>query len=401
MPNTVVNLSFQKAYIELTIKMPLFDFQTAFGGNINNNVDIQNELQAYFQKHIKAIGADKKEWQQHFVSYNTEDGIDKNIGKYEELTIKTRLEPPKNGNLREFDLYYDAIIHQVVTHEALIYVTEDWENGIHDQPIQAGIVKMDIQTGKIDPLSINVEKGSFWKGFKNMVELGMNHIASGTDHLLFLLTLLLPAPLLVSNKKWGKFGSLRYSLFKLLKIITAFTIGHSVTLLLGTLGFMPFSSRVIEIAIAISILVSAVHALKPLFYNKEIYIAAGFGLIHGWAFSSTLSPLHLDTMQMGLSILGFNLGIEIMQLGIMLLILPAFIFLSQTKIYPQFRILGAIDAGIAALAWVAERVTGTPNFITLGIESLLPYGLWLTAFFIIIAFLIYFLRGKNILKNQL
>jgi hypothetical protein len=369
MPNTVVNLSIQKTTIGLTVKMPLQDFQIAFGAGANGLKAITSDnLKIYFQQHIKAIGADSTPWRQEFIGYDIAETVDKTVGSYQELTANMLLTPSVIAHLRAFDLHYDVLIHQIANHEALVYVHEDWENGIHEQGVQAGIIRWDVSTGTIDPLSILLEKGSFWKGFKSMVELGMRHIAEGTDHLLFLLTLLLPAPLLVSNKKWAKYGGLRYSLLKLLKIITAFTVGHSITLLFGTLGWLPFSSQLIEICIAISILISAFHVLKPLFYNKEIYIAAGFGLIHGLAFSDTLKSLHLDSMQMGLSILGFNVGIEIMQLFIMALIIPELILLSRTKYYPFFRILGGILAAIAAIAWLIQRCSNTDNFITKALE---------------------------------
>ena len=131
-----------------------------------------------------------------------------------------------------------------------------------------------------------------------------------------------------------------------------------------------------------------------IFYQKEIYIAAGFGLIHGLAFSDTLTPLHLDAKQMGLSILGFNIGIELMQLGIMAVILPSFILLSQTKMYSPFRVFGAIVASIAAVAWIFERISNTPNFITLWMEKALPYAPWSIGLLAVVAVLSYFYAKK-------
>ena len=143
----------------------------------------------------------------------------------------------------------------------------------------------------------------------------MRHIAEGTDHLLFLLVLLLPAPLLLTKgRRWGGFGGVGYSLRRLLLIVTAFTLGHSFTLLLGALGWVRLPSQPVEVLIAVSILVSAGHAVRPLFPGREAWVAAGFGLVHGLAFASTLANLHLEAGPMALSILGFNLGIELMQL---------------------------------------------------------------------------------------
>ena len=209
-----------------------------------------------------------------------------------------------------------------------------------------------------------------------MFSLGMEHIKEGTDHLLFLLVLLLPAMLLTTGNKWGRFGGIRYSIGRLLKIITAFTVGHSTTLLIGALGWLKLPPQPVEILIAFSILVSAVHAVYPIFPGKEMYVAAGFGLIHGLAFASILSNLNLGAGTLAMSILGFNLGIELMQLFIVMIIIPWLIMLSKTSTYTWFRIAGAVLAAIAAMAWIAERVTGKSNGITSFILKASPYGLW-------------------------
>jgi len=129
--------------------------------------------------------------------------------------------------------------------------------------------------------------------FPSMFRLGMRHIGEGTDHLLFLLTLLLPAPLLVVGSRWAGFAGRRRSVLQVLKVVTAFTAGHSITLALAALGLVRVPSRPIEILIAVSILVSAVHALRPLFPGREAGIAALFGLLHGLAFATTLQNLGL------------------------------------------------------------------------------------------------------------
>jgi hypothetical protein len=228
-----------------------------------------------------------------------------------------------------------------------------------------------------------------------MVGLGMSHIWEGTDHLLFLLMLLLPAPLLVENRRWSRYIGLKESAWKLLRIITAFTLGHSLTLILGTLGLVPFSSRWIEIWIAVSILISAIHAIFPLFYKKETYIAAGFGLIHGLAFSNTLIDLSLSATQTGLSILGFNLGIELMQLLVMCAILPSLLVICSHSLsfYHNIRGIGAAAAIIAALAWMLERITQQSNVIARFLENASSH---LVAFIVVIALLAV---GCFLLKN--
>jgi hypothetical protein len=115
--------------------------------------------------------------------------------------------------------------------------------------------------------------------------------AEGTDHVLLLL--LLPSPLTAIGKRWAGITGGRSSLIRTLKIVTAFTIGHSSTLALAAFGLLHVPSRPIEVLIAISILVSAIHALRPMFPGKEARIATFFGLIHGLAFASRLGALGL------------------------------------------------------------------------------------------------------------
>jgi hypothetical protein len=192
--------------------------------------------------------------------------------------------------------------------------------------------------------------------FSSLFHLGMRHIAEGTDHLLFLLVLLLPAPLLVSGLRWGQPSGVRQSLLRILGIVTAFTVGHSITLTLAVLDAVNVPSRPVEVLIAVSIFVSAVHAFRPIFPGKEALIAAFFGLIHGLAFAATLGRLGLGRWERVAGILAFNLGIETMQMLVVAAILPSLMLMSRTREYPILRIGGAAFAGAASLGWMVERL---------------------------------------------
>jgi hypothetical protein len=192
--------------------------------------------------------------------------------------------------------------------------------------------------------------------FSSLFHLGMRHIAEGTDHLLFLLVLLLPAPLLVSHRRWGPPSGVRPSLLRILSIVTAFTIGHSITLTLAAFNAVNVPGRSVEVLIAVSILVSAVHAYRPIFPGKEALIAAFFGLVHGLAFAATLGRLGLGRWDRAGGILAFNLGIETMQMLVVAAILPSLMLMSRTRAYPTLRIIGAVFAGFASLGWVVERL---------------------------------------------
>jgi hypothetical protein len=401
-PNTLIFLDIKSNGVAMELRLPVGELGMALNPAAPKTAEqllgsFADSLKVYFQSHIGPLSMDDQKWSVEVGEMALENVKNtQERGTLQDIIVRIWLTPPSGASSRQFILNYDVVMHQVVTHNALVSIRQDWETGIvSEHPSEVGIIAVEPRNNQIFPLIINLESKGLRGGFKSMVGLGMKHISEGIDHLLFLLVLLLPAPLFVSNRKWGQYGGLKYSLLKLIKIITAFTVGHSATLILGTLGVIPFSSKIIEIGIAFSILISAIHGLKPIFYQKETYIAAGFGLIHGLAFSDTLTPLHLDATQMGLSILGFNIGIELMQLGIMAVILPSFILLSQTKLYAPFRIFGAIVASIAAIAWIVERVSNTPNFITEWMENALPYAPWLIVFLAIGAVASYFYFKKK------
>jgi hypothetical protein len=404
MPNSLVVLDLQPGGVAVELQLPLGELEPAFGHDIAQHperavADFGRELRAYITQHVRPISPDGRPWTVRVGELQVHAAEQTATGPYQELTAELWLQPPAGASPRTFTLRYDVIVHQVVTHVALVSVRRDWEAGrvAADAPTEVGVIRLDVVNNVIPPLEINQGEatGGWWAGFKGMVGLGVRHIAEGTDHLLFLLVLLLPAPLLLDDKhlfvnkrripmdvrrpRWGDFGGVRYSLLRLLKIVTAFTLGHSLTLLLGAMGWVRLPGQPVEVLIAVSILVSAVHAWRPLFPGREAYVAASFGLVHGLAFASTLAGLHLPAGPLALSILGFNLGIELMQLLVIALMVPWLILLSQTPAYPLVRVVGAGGAALAALAWILERTMLETTPFSAGIARFSAGAPWLLA----------------------
>jgi hypothetical protein len=135
----------------------------------------------------------------------------------------------------------------------------------------------------------------------------------------------------------------------------------------------------IEVLIAISILISAIHAIRPWFAGREVFVAAGFGLIHGLAFASSLSGFNFSTASMLSTVLGFNLGIETMQLGVVAATVPWLMLLSQTPIYSSVRVAGALFAGSAALGWISQRAFHWPNPVEPIVNSVAAHPFWCVA----------------------
>lgn len=214
-------------------------------------------------------------------------------------------------------------------------------------------------------------------GFAGAFHLGVRHIAEGTDHLLFLLALLLPAPLVASAGRWNQRATVHRSLTQILRIVTAFTLGHSLTLALSAFGLVRLPSRPVEVLIAVSILVSAIHAIRPIFPGREAGIAAFFGLIHGLAFATVLNDLGFAGWYRLVSLLGFNLGIEAMQLTVVAVTLPSLLLLSRTRAYALLRIGGGCFAAIAALGWIVERTLNAGSVIDPFVENVAHHAPWI------------------------
>jgi hypothetical protein len=194
---------------------------------------------------------------------------------------------------------------------------------------------------------------SRWNQFADYVKNGVWHIWIGFDHILFLLSLLLPAVLVVSRKEQTQ--TLRAASVDVLKVVTAFTLAHSLTLTLASLHVVALPSRWVESAIAASVVVAALNNLFPLFHGKRPLAAFAFGLIHGFGFASVLADLGLPQGAMALSLLGFNVGVELGQLAIVAVFLPLAFLTRRTWFYRQLTTTGSALIALIATVWLVER----------------------------------------------
>jgi hypothetical protein len=328
----------------------------------------ESEERAYAQRVLRdlSIATDGICVQPELVSWNFPEPARMREGLGEihiEYTIKYAAEPPLGGRNRSLILTNH---HLNRTSVYLVNALVPQDRGIQilaqKRNEQQSLYELDYrQTARSSITWGNVSAWLAGIQFSSLFHLGMHHIAEGTDHLLFLLVLLLPAPLLVSGSRWASPAGVRLSLLRILSIVTAFTVGHSLTLSLAAFHTVNVPSRLVEVLIAVSILVSAAHACRPIFPGKEAWIAAFFGLIHGLAFAATLDRLGLGRWDRVAGILAFNLGIETMQMIVVIAVLPSLMLMSRTRAYPIFRIGGAVFAGSASIGWILERLFGVAN----------------------------------------
>jgi hypothetical protein len=182
---------------------------------------------------------------------------------------------------------------------------------------------------------------------------------------------------LAAGGRWSGYAGWRRTFRSLAIIVTAFSIGHSLTLIGGALFGWELPTQPVEILIAVSILISAIHAWRPLFPGREALVAGGFGLVHGLAFATLIGQIGLDPWQTALSILGFNLGIELIQLLVVAAVMPALIWLARTEHYRPVRTAGAAIAAVAAIFWIIERATGQDFAPARFVDAALGYAPWL------------------------
>lgn len=179
-----------------------------------------------------------------------------------------------------------------------------------------------------------------WQTLRQFVPLGIEHILSGYDHIAFLLAIIV----------------IELSIRQILKIITAFTVAHSFTLLLAAMEIVRLPSRLVESAIAFSI---CYVALENVFKTKSDYrwaIAFGFGLIHGFGFASALRDLILGKANLLLSVLSFNFGVELGQLMLIGCMLPVLYLLKKRIGFKIVTATASTAVFAVGFAWLIERV---------------------------------------------
>jgi hypothetical protein len=217
-----------------------------------------------------------------------------------------------------------------------------------------------VQTAVLDGHSSQVAFAVFapskWRAFTEYLQAGVWHILSGIDHLLFLLSLLLPAVLLRREGRWEPVAQARPALISILKVVTAFTLAHSITLTLAALDVVRLPSRLTESVIAASIIVAALNNIFPIVTDSRARIAFAFGLLHGFGFASVLADMGLPHGARLISLLAFNLGIEVGQLAVVLTVMPILYGIRAGAFYRRGVMpWGSAVIAVIATVWLVQR----------------------------------------------
>jgi hypothetical protein len=271
-----------------------------------------------------------------------------------ELIATGELAADETADLRWIELQSDLIVHRVVSHNIYVFVRRDLQRGMVGPEPEL----LDMLHWQKSTLVIEREDANVWRGLAASFALGAQHIATGSDHLMFMLMLLLPAPLRANAGRWRELGPRRQSTWLVVTRVTAFSLGHALTLTAGALRGLALPAQLVETAIAASVIISALHALRPLVAGGEAYLAGAFGLVHGLGFASALREFGFDAGSLTLALLGFNLGIEAIQVGIIMLVAPLLLLAAANyaRTYTQLRSLGALLGIAFGMYWIVERL---------------------------------------------
>ena len=318
-------------------------------------------IQAYAAEHL-ALGMGGEEWELEFEGFRV---LPARTGTYSivDFVVLEDFDPVP----RTFDVTYDGIIEALPQKSALLLIATDFGSGTFANEGNHLLAFTSGGTTK----QVALDDASFFAGFRATIGLGVDHIFIGSDHILFIAALVLPAVLIFGrSREWLPASSFRSSLWRVVKIATSFTVAHTVTLTLGGLGIVELPSAFVESTIALSIALAALHNLRPVAFNKEWIIAFAFGLFHGFGFAGLLADLGLHRSNRVVSLLGFNLGIEIGQVVIILLVFPALFILRRTRFYMPFMQVASVGLIVIAMGWFIDRAFGTDTGVDLIVTRL-------------------------------
>ncbi len=248
-----------------------------------------------------------------------------------------------------------AVLQQLTIDYRLLHEEDPSHRGLLTLSAQ-GMTQTAVLGGTRSVQTFDLSHPSAWSAFVEYLQAGIWHIWSGTDHLLFLLSLLLPAVLIRRAQRWHAVPQAAPALLNILKVVTAFTLAHSITLSLAAFDIIRLPGRLTESVIAASIIVAAVNNVFPLVTEARWRIAFAFGLLHGFGFATVLSEMGLPRGARLVSLVAFNLGVEVGQLAVVLAVMPIAYGLRATRFY-QGTLMPWGSTAIAGLAlvWLIER----------------------------------------------
>lgn len=357
------------------VEMPVPFMREALGFTLVGNdeallselIASEDRIDAYLEEHFE-IGAGgavfDKEFETPTLFYSDAEEESDNY-----VVVGFEVDLPTSTVPRQLDVTFDPFLDELDGRDALLLIANDWEGGVIENE-REWLVAF---TAAERTHSVDLGDTGWIKTFTESVDLGVDHIRTGPDHILFILVLLLPS-VLVFSSAWRPAKSFRSALWRVSKIVTMFTVAHTITFSLAGLEILPLPpSKLVEAIIALSIAAAALHNLKPIAVNKEWLIAFAFGLFHGMGFASLVEGLDVDRSTQLIALAGRNVGIEIGQTGVVLLMFPALFLLRRTRYFRGFFTVASIALVLVSLGWMIERVFEVDLKVSKVVEPLVAW----------------------------
>ncbi|GEM_PF-3732036 len=312
----------------------------------NDEAQLNTLIIPYLHQHLTVSLADMP------ISINIEP-LGTERCEYEDcLRLEAVARLPANASLSALTVAYDGITHRVRNHRTLLITDLPVEN-TNRMVSGAYVLSWSHKT-----VSLLVTPTHF-QLLTRFFQLGLHHILEGLDHLAFLLCLIWSV--IAANLqtiKTNSHRSKRQVVTQSIVLISLFTVGHTLSLALSALNIFALPAWVTEVGVAASVLIAAVTlAIRPQSQNRLIVLL--FGLIHGMAFSEVLHALPVDTSTRLFAVAGFNVGVEVFQILLAAVTVPALLAMTNWQYFNSCRMMFAGLIAIAACIWLTERWSGT------------------------------------------
>jgi hypothetical protein len=342
------------------VEMPYRDVREVFGLEIAGTSDeVLAELAAnlgVLQDYAVAttrVGASTGDWPLIFdgIELLEEGDVDSNGLGY--VVLPFTVDFPFESVPQVIDVTFTPFLAEIPDRNNVVLVSNDWKRGVIDQETNELLVVTESSPSG----SIDLGDPSQWRNFRSSIDLGVDHIRTGPDHIFFVIVLLLPAVLVLVASRWRPAPSFGQALLRIVIVATMFTVAHSITFTLAGLDLLPLPpSKLVESVIALSIAAAALYNIRPIFGHKEWLIAFAFGLFHGMGFAGLVEDLDVSRSTQLVSLVGRNVGIEIGQLVIIALAFPTLFVLRRTRVYLPMFYAASVGLAVLSLLWVVERV---------------------------------------------
>ena len=340
-------LNIQEEVFTGHIEITLVDLEKALKLDTDNDSKVSSDelesnigtVHAYLSKRI-SIGNNNVPYTIKFTKHKVGNY---KLGKY---AIFSFVADNYSGGIPEaLEIEYSLIFDVDPNHRGLLFL-DDAETTPH----------ITIFSPKRQKQTISLNLSSKLNVFLKFIAHGVWHIWIGIDHILFLIALILLSVVRREENQWIPVSTFRPAFINIVKIVSVFTVAHSITLSLAALRFVNLSPRMVESVIAASVVIAAVNNIFPFFLDRMWWVIFGFGLFHGFGFANVLSHLGLQEGSLALALFGFNVGVELGQIAIILVAFPLCFLIRRGQFYPKFVLnLGSAMITLVATKWFIER----------------------------------------------